>query len=98
VQFLHAPGKENGAASFPTDDLTFSPLTREFLAWIASGPRTYSETMETWRTSCPRQTIWKDALADCLNQIESGRGRPMSQVLVALTSRGRAALAKTINR
>jgi hypothetical protein len=25
-------------------------------------PRPYSEVIETWRTSCPRLTIWEDAV------------------------------------
>jgi hypothetical protein len=45
-----------------------SPLTRGFLVWLAHMPRTYAETMEAGRSSCPRFTIWEDALV-C---VESG--------------------------
>jgi hypothetical protein len=41
-------------------------LTADFLTWLASGPKPYSEVMEAWRTSCPRLTIWEDAVADGL--------------------------------
>src|SRR5207248_8806967 len=44
--------------------MTVSPLTRDLLDWIASTPRTYRETMEAWRTSCPRLSIWEDAVGD----------------------------------
>jgi hypothetical protein len=37
-------------------------LTLQLLAWIAARPRTYGETMEAWRTTCPRLTIWEDAV------------------------------------
>lgn len=43
-----------------TDTLT--PLIRDFLAWIGTGPRPYGEVMDAWRTSCPRLTIWEDAV------------------------------------
>ena len=69
-----------------------SPLTLQLLAWIATRPRTYAETMEAWRTSCPRLSIWEDALGDDLIQIESGGGRTMSQTKVTLTPRGQALL------
>jgi CTP-dependent riboflavin kinase len=37
------------------------PLVLDFVEWIARQPRPYSEVVETWRTSCPRLTIWEDA-------------------------------------
>ena len=55
-------------------------LTLQLLEWIASAPRTYAEAMDTWRSSCPRHTIWEDALeqglVDCgpvLTLTEAGR-------------------------
>jgi hypothetical protein len=43
---------------------TADPLVLDFVEWIARQPRLYSEVIATWRTSCPRLTIWEDA-ADC---------------------------------
>ena len=40
---------------------TLAPLILDFLEWIAVRPRSYSEVMEVWRTSCPRLTVWEDA-------------------------------------
>jgi hypothetical protein len=37
------------------------PLVLDFVEWIARQPRLYSEVIDTWRTSCPRLTIWEDA-------------------------------------
>jgi len=37
-------------------------LVRDFLEWLDRRPRTYSETLEVWRTSCPRLTVLEDAL------------------------------------
>ncbi|HEY5089609.1 MAG TPA: hypothetical protein VIK30_06550 [Polyangia bacterium] len=41
---------------------TLAPLILDFLQWIGAEPRPYAEVMDTWRTSCPRLTIWEDAL------------------------------------
>jgi hypothetical protein len=68
------------------------PLTRDFLAWVARRPRSYAETMDAWRTSCPRFPIWEDALDDGFVRIESGNGIVSRQPLVVLTPRGRAVL------
>jgi hypothetical protein len=38
------------------------PLVLDFVEWIARKPRLYSEVIATWRTSCPRLTIWEDAV------------------------------------
>ena len=38
------------------------PLVLDLVEWIAREPRPYSEVIETWRTSCPRLTIWEDAV------------------------------------
>jgi hypothetical protein len=67
-----------------------SPLALEFLTWISIRPRTYAETMEAWRSTCPRNTAWEDALIDGLIQIESGGA--MNQSEVTLTPRGRTIL------
>src|SRR6202795_972791 len=40
---------------------TVDPLVLDFVEWIAREPRVYSEVVATWRTSCPRLTIWEDA-------------------------------------
>jgi hypothetical protein len=37
------------------------PLVLDFVEWIAREPRLHAEVIATWRTSCPRLTIWEDA-------------------------------------
>ena len=37
------------------------PLILDLLEWIGRGARPYAETLEAWRTSCPRLTVWEDA-------------------------------------
>jgi D-3-phosphoglycerate dehydrogenase len=36
-------------------------LILDLLEWIGPGERPYRETMEAWRTSCPRLPVWEDA-------------------------------------
>jgi hypothetical protein len=67
------------------------PATLELLAWIADGPRSYAEAMDAWRSSCPRLTVWEDALEDGLVRIVRN-GAPGGRSSVALTARGWAAL------
>jgi hypothetical protein len=65
-------------------------LMREFLQWIASRRRTYSETMEAWQSTCPRHTIWEDALIDGLIQVN--RNETARNPEVTLTACGLAHL------
>jgi hypothetical protein len=37
-------------------------LVLDLVEWIAREPRRYAEVIETWRTSCPRLTVWEDAV------------------------------------
>ena len=66
-----------------------SALTRDFLAWVVSRPRTYADAMDVWRSTCPRLTIWEDALIDGLVRVAAG---PVDQAAVTLTPLGLAAL------
>jgi hypothetical protein len=66
-------------------------LMSQFVEWVAKQPRTYAETMEAWRTHCPRFTIWEDAIADELVTVESV-GSSLKEARVVLTARGRALL------
>ena len=70
-----------------------SALLVELLAWVDARPRTYSETMEAWRTSCPRMPIWEDATDGGFVEIVPGAG--FQQSIVRLTASGRAMLAAT---
>jgi len=64
--------------------------TLELLAWVSAGPRTYGETMEAWRTSCPRLSVWEDALADRLVEVR----RDGAGTLVTITDAGQAVLER----
>lgn len=38
------------------------PLVLDLVEWVAREPRTYQDVMDAWRTSCPRLTVWEDAV------------------------------------
>jgi hypothetical protein len=38
------------------------PLILDLVAWVARQPRPYADVMDAWRTSCPRLTVWEDAV------------------------------------
>jgi hypothetical protein len=61
------------------------PLILDLVEWVAKTPRSYADVMEAWRTSCPRLTVWEDA-------VDRGylvRERtPGGSVIVTVTSHG----------
>jgi hypothetical protein len=80
-----------GMAAMDTGTTASTALTLQFLAWIAEGPRSYGEAMDAWRSTCPRLSIWEDAIRDGLVRLENGDTMKSSRVL--LTAAGKAMLA-----
>lgn len=66
-------------------------LTLQFLTWVSAAPRSYGEAMEAWRTTCPRLTVWEDAVSDGLVRLESNGAK--NDCKVSLTEHGREILA-----
>ena len=65
---------------------TIDPIILDLVAWVAKEDRGYLETMEAWRTSCPRLPVWEEANARGLVTRELARGVAM----VRVTDAGRA--------
>ncbi len=63
----------------------------QLLGFIAGG-RGYGETMEAWRSTCPRMPIWEDAVREGLVRIENGGDMKSSRIV--LTERGKARLGR----
>jgi hypothetical protein len=59
----------------------------QFLTWIASRKRTYADVMDAWQSSCPRLSVWEDAVIEGYVQHAGDAARS-----VLLTRLGRAAL------
>lgn len=70
-------------------DAKHEPLLLDLVEWIAREPRGYAEVMDVWRTSCPRLTIWEDAVDRGFVE----RERVGMELLVRATSEGRQFLA-----
>jgi hypothetical protein len=68
-----------------------APL-REFLGWVARCSRTYAEAIDAWGSHCPRYTIWEDATAAGLVEVEQTPGAPFGTASVRLTPPGKALL------
>ena len=71
-----------------TPDRTLDSLLLDLLEWLAKEPRTYTQTMEAWRTSCPRLTVWEEALERGFVERKAGGSR------IAFTGPGRSFLTR----
>jgi DNA-binding PadR family transcriptional regulator len=65
-------------------------LTLDLLVWLSEQPRSYDEVMQTWRSTCPRLSIWEDAVSEGLVEVE--RSDSSGKPYVALTARGKSAI------
>jgi hypothetical protein len=72
------------------------PLMLQFLTWVASRDRTYAEAMEAWQTTCPRHTVWEDALINGFIQLQNKASQSWSEV--KLTRKGKAILDESIHK
>jgi len=70
-------------------EIDHSLLLREFLDWVAARPRTYGDTVEAWRSSCPRHPVLDDAFtAGLITSVGKS---------VALTAQGEALLGSDLS-
>jgi hypothetical protein len=65
-------------------DFTVESLILDLLEWVAKQDRSYDDTMDAWRTSCPKLPIWEDAVDRRLIELYAN--------LVRLTPAGRTFL------
>ena len=59
-------------------------LIFDLVEWVAQKPRTHADVIDTWRTSCPRLTVWEDAVDRGL----VARKKAGRQAIVVVTPRG----------
>ena len=69
--------------------MTYDPLVLDLVQWVAREPRTYAEVLDAWKTSCPRLTVWEDAIDQGLITRKNIGSRG---TIVVLTGLGRAVL------
>lgn len=65
-------------------DFVVESLILDLLEWIAKQERSYDDTMDAWRTSCPKLPVWEDATDRGLIERDAN--------IVRLTPAGRAFL------
>jgi hypothetical protein len=65
-------------------------LVLDLVEWVAKEPRAYGEMLDAWRTSCPRLTVWEDAIERGLVMRKPVEGR----TIVVVTEAGRRFLAR----
>jgi hypothetical protein len=70
-----------------TEATTLDPLVLDFVEWIAKEPRAYADVLDAWRTSCPRLTVWEDAIDRGLVMRKPVKGE--SRTRVEVTEAGR---------
>jgi len=70
-----------------------SPLVLQLLEWVSRAHRSYTETMDAWRSTCPRLTIWEDALIAGLVQVETD-AEGTHDLRVSLTTQGVSVLER----
>ena len=46
----------------PMTDGSLDSLVFDLVEWVAKEPRSYRQTMDAWRTSCPRLAVWEEAV------------------------------------
>jgi hypothetical protein len=71
-------------------DSALDPLIVDLVEWVAKEPRPYAEVIDAWRTSCPRLTVWEDAVDRGL--VARNSAAQMRDIMVTVTDDGRAFL------
>ena len=56
---------------------TVENLILDLVEWVGRKERTYQETMDAWRTSCPRLPVWEDATERGFVETASANGRSL---------------------
>ena len=64
----------------PAMSETVENLVLDLLVRLQRKERTFKETMEAWRTSCPRLPVWEEANERGLLETSSGNGRLVVRV------------------
>ena len=67
------------------------PLVFDLVQWVAREPRTYAEVIDAWKTSCPRLTVWEDAIDQGFITRKNIGARG---TIVVITGAGRALLER----
>ncbi len=81
---MHAP---------PAMHAPIDALILQFLQWVDSQTPTQAEVLDAWQSSCPRLSVWEDAMIEGLVAFDGTRARH-----VVLTDKGRERLRPALSR
>ncbi len=73
----------NAADRITTVTQTVEILVLDLLEWLSRKDRSYEETMDAWRTSCPKLPVWEDATDRGLVYSQNRNGRTFVHVTAA---------------
>lgn len=62
---------------------TVESLILDLVEWVGRKERSYQETMDAWRTSCPKLPVWEDATDRGLVEPTFVNGRSVVRVTQA---------------
>jgi D-3-phosphoglycerate dehydrogenase len=62
---------------------TVEVLILDLLEWLSHKERSYRETMDAWRTSCPKLPVWEDSSDRGLVSVEHRDGQSYVHVTAA---------------
>jgi hypothetical protein len=68
---------------------TLEPLVLDLVEWVGQVPRPHRDVMDVWRTSCPRLTVWEEAVD---RGYVARDWDPAQGAIIVLTPLGRAFL------
>lgn len=58
-------------------------LLLDLVEWIGKAPQPYDAVMDAWRTSCPRLSVWEDAVDRGFVLRENVEGTPTIRITPA---------------
>jgi hypothetical protein len=64
-------------------DSVIESLILDLLEWLGRQDRSYKETMDAWRTYCPKLTVWEDANDRGLIEVDIAKGRNIVRLTLA---------------
>lgn len=72
-------------------DFVVESLILDLLEWIAKQDRSYDDTMDAWKTSCPKLPVWEDATDRGLIELDANivRLTPAGRLFLEEHRRGR---------
>jgi hypothetical protein len=59
---------------------TVDVLVLDLLEWLINRRRSYEETMDAWRTSCPKLQVWEEAVERGFVSVDKGHGESAVRV------------------